>query len=355
MSSALTVTGSSSANTITSGSGNDAIDGGGGADVINAGGGNDTVTYHGTETSIDGGGGANTLAMTTAATVDLGSADQTSGDSTNVANFQNVDASALSSAVTITGSSSANTITGGSGDDTIDGAGGADVINAGAGNDSVAYHGTETSITGGSGTNTLVMSTAATVDLGSADQTSGDTTNVANFQNVDASALSSALTLTGSSGANVITGGSGNDTINGGGGLDHLFGGGGDDLFIVDHSSLILGTTIDGGSGSNSVNISANSGTVGDPELLASLTNVQSIDFTASNVNASLNLSGSQISQMDGGAANTLTLLFDAGDVLNITDPAANYSSVVVGNTTTFTIYDDAAHSNVVAHLAMVA
>jgi hypothetical protein len=182
-----------------------------------------------------------------------------------------------------------------------------------------------------------------------------DTTNVANFQNVDASALSSALTLTGSSGANVITGGSGNDTINGGGGLDHLFGGGGDDIFIVDHSSLILGTTIDGGIGSNSVNISANSGTVGDPELLASLTNVQSIDFTASNVTASLNLSGSQISQMDGGAANTLTLLFDAGDVLNITDPGANVSSAVVGNTTTYTIYDDASHTTVVAHLAMVA
>jgi hypothetical protein len=46
---------------------------------------------------------------------------------------------------------------------------------------------------------------------------------------------------------------------------------------------------------------------------------------------------------------------FDAGDALNITDPMANYSSVVVGNTTTFTIYDDAVHSNVVAHLALVA
>ena len=45
----------------------------------------------------------------------------------DVANFQNVDASALSVGVSITGSSSANTITGGSGNDTIDGGGGADV------------------------------------------------------------------------------------------------------------------------------------------------------------------------------------------------------------------------------------
>jgi hypothetical protein len=117
----------------------------------------------------------------------------------------------------------------------------------------------------------------------------------------------------------------------------------------------MLGTKIDGGTGNNSVNISANSGTVGDTELFASLTNIQSIDFTASNVNASLNLSGSQISHIDGGAANTLTLLFDAGDTLNITDPIANYTSAVVGNTTTYTIYDDAAHTAVVAHLAMVA
>jgi hypothetical protein len=200
------------------------------------------------------------------------------------------------------------------------------------------------------------MATAATVDLSATDQTPGDTTNVINFQNVDASALSSGLSITGSAAANTITGSSGNDTINGGGGADHLFGGGGDDLFIIDDSSLMLGTRIDGGSGNNSVNISANSGTVGDAELVASLTNVQSIDFTASNVNASLNLSGSQISQMDGGAANTLTLHFDAGDTFNITDPGANVLvGVPVGNMTTYTIYDDPSHTNVVAHLAMVA
>ena len=316
--------------------------------MIAAGGGNDTVSYYGAETSIDGGTGTNTLLMRTAGTVNLGSVDQTSGDSTNVSNFQNVDASALSAAAAITGSSSANTITGGSGADTIDGAGGADVIAAGGGNDSVTYRGTETSIDGGTGTNTLAMASAATVNLANADQTSGDSTNVANFQNIDGSALSSALNLTGSSGANIITGGSGNDTIDGGGGADTLKGGGGDDLFIIDHSSLLL-STIDGGSGNNSVNLSANSGTIGDAELVASLTNVQSIDFTASNVTASLNLSGAQISQMDGGAANTLTMHFDAGD-FNITDAPATIRAASSAHD--LTIYDDAVHTNVIAHVA---
>jgi Ca2+-binding RTX toxin-like protein len=353
--SALTVTGSSSANAITTGSGNDVIDGNGGADTIHAGAGDDSVTYHGTESLIDGGTGTNTLVMAASATVNLGNGDQTSGDSAAVSNFQNVDASGLSSGVSITGSSSVNTITGGSGNDTIDGNGGADVISAGGGNDTVTYHGTEASIDGGTGTNALVLSAAATVNLANGDQTSGDSTAVSNFQNVDGSALSSALSITGSAGNNTLTGGSGNDTISGGGGTDHLFGNGGDDIFIIDHSSLAAGSTIDGGSGNNTVNISANSGTVSDTELLAALTNIQTIDFTASNVNASVNLSGSQISQIDGGAANTLTMNINAGDTVNITDSASNYTTSTVGNTTTYTIYDDASHTNIVAHLSLVA
>src|SRR6202035_3668438 len=113
--------------------------------------------------------------------------------------------------VSITGSSSANTITGGSGADTIDGAGGTDVIAAGAGNDTVTYRGTETSIDGGAGSDTLIMAVSGgttAVNLAVAagsDQTTGDTASVINFENVDASALSVALTVTGSSSANAIT------------------------------------------------------------------------------------------------------------------------------------------------------
>jgi hypothetical protein len=200
-----------------------------------------------------------------------------------------------------------------------------------------------------------VLNAATTVNLGAADQTTGDSTNVANFQNVDGSSQSANLTLTGSSGSNIIQGGSGNDTIDGGGGLDHLFGNGGDDFFMVDGSSLNLGTTIDGGAGNNSVSIAANSGTITDTELVASLTNIQSIDFSASGNSTSLNLSGSQISQIDGGASNTLTMHFSASESLNITDPTANYTSAVSGSTTNYTIYDNAAHDTVIAHVTTIA
>ena len=56
-------------------------------------GGNDTVSYYGTEMSIDGGTGSNTLILRAATTVNLGDADQTTGDTPNVSNFQNLDAS----------------------------------------------------------------------------------------------------------------------------------------------------------------------------------------------------------------------------------------------------------------------
>ena len=81
---------------ITTGSGNDIIDGGGGADLINSGGGNDTVSYYGSESVMDGGTGNNTLLLSAVTTVNLGNVDQTTGDATSVANFQNVDASGLS-------------------------------------------------------------------------------------------------------------------------------------------------------------------------------------------------------------------------------------------------------------------
>ena len=108
----------------------------------------------------------NTLALRAVTTVNLGNIDQTSGDAVAVTNFQNVDASALSSGVSIIGSVGANTITGGSGNDTIDGAGGADIINAGRATTPSVFHGTETSIDGGAGYDTLVVATGATLTGG---------------------------------------------------------------------------------------------------------------------------------------------------------------------------------------------
>ena len=357
----LTITGTSGVETMMGGSGADTIHGAGGSDSINGGGGNDLIDFWGSESSIVGGGGTDTLVMKAAYTVNLANADQTTGDSANVSGFSIVDGSGLSGTLTITGSSGANTITGGSGADTIDGNGGADSINGGAGNDRITESGSESTIDGGANTDTLVAGSSSgitgvdlSVSAGS-DQTSGDTVSAKNFENFDGSALSANLTLTGSSSANSIIGGSGNDTITGGGGADTLAGGGGDDTFKIDGSSLSLGATIDGGAGSNTVNFTSGSYTVTDTQLLASLTNVQTIDFTASGVTANVSLSGAQISQIDGGASNTLTLNLNSGDTFNLTDTAANYTTTSGGTgVTNYTIYTDSSHNTVQAHLTTV-
>ena len=321
----VAVTGSSSANVITTGSGNDVIDGGGGSDAINAGAGNDTVSYYNSEVSIDGGAGTNTLVLHAAAAINLANADQTTGDSTTVSNFQNVDASALAVGATITGDANANVITGGAGNDVIDGGGGADVISAGGGDDTVTVHGTETSIDGGTGSDTLVLAASSSVTAvnfalaAGVDQTTGDTVNITGFENLDATAMTTALSVTGSSGANAISTGSGNDVIHGGGGADIINAGTGNDT--VDYWGTEV--SIDGGAGNNTlvvrasatINLSAPDQSAGD---LATVTNFQNVDasgLTATQLLSVKGASGANI--ITGGAGADIIDGGGGADVIN--------------------------------------
>ena len=192
-----------------------------------AGGGNDAVTYlRQPRSSIDGGTGINTLVMQAAAdTINLNSVDQTTSDSTTVSNFQNVDASALS-----TGGFNHRfverpiLITGGSGNDTIDGNGGADVIAAGGGNDTVTYR-----------TELKFPSMAVQASTRSCLRTAGHceswafpirprvirsqchrTSRTSTHRLLSTSVSHNRLVL----GTNTITGGTSDDTIDGAGGAD---------------------------------------------------------------------------------------------------------------------------------------
>jgi Ca2+-binding RTX toxin-like protein len=129
------------------------------------------VVYNGTETSIDGGSGSNTLAM------GRGGDGRSRQCRSDFRRFnQRRPLPARQRVVFVVGRINHGFV--GCkyhhrrfGDDTIDGAGGSDIIAADNGSDTVTYRGTETSIDGGSGVNTLVMAAAATVNLGNADQT----------------------------------------------------------------------------------------------------------------------------------------------------------------------------------------
>ena len=312
---AFTILGSAGANTITGGSGAETIDGGGGSDVINGGSGNDLIYDHGTESSLNGGTGASTLYLDAATNVNLANTSDQVSSGPNVTHFTNVDASGLSSAISITGSAGGNTIWGGSGSDTIDGHGGADVIHAGSGNDLVYYYGSETSIDGGTGHSTLYLDAATNVNLANTgDQVSSGPT-VTDFTNVDASGVSSAISIMGSANAATITGGSGAETIDGGGGADVIYGGSGNDV-IHYHGTE---TSINAGTGDSTLHLDVNANvdlanTSNQISGGGSISNFENVDASATTGNITLQgATGAGVSVVTAGSGDD-TLIGTGGD-----------------------------------------
>ena len=170
------------------------------------------------------------------------------------------------------GNSGANILAGMAGNDLINGGAGNDTVNGGDGNDVIligdaAEHGLNEVLDGGTGTDvlrftsttddqTLVVTAGVTaieqVVIGTAAGLTTGTTDL----NVDASAVTSGLLMTGNAGDNELTGtggndalngGAGDDTLNGGGGKNLLIGGKGDDTFIVATATDLVTEGLNGG------------------------------------------------------------------------------------------------------------
>ncbi len=236
------------------GAGADFLDGGGDADQLRGEAGDDRVVYDAADTVVDGGAGRDTLVLKAAAVVHLEnfSSSQVTGGSAYVLGFEDVDATDSAGGITVTGSQFNNTLTGGAFADTLKGGAGFDVLKGGLGNDvldggadadqvrgeagddRIVYDAADTVIDGGAGRDTLVLNTAATVNLGafSSSQVVGGTAYVSGFEDVDASGATAAVKLNGSAFNNTLVGGSGADTLAGGAGFDTLTGGAGSDLFV---------------------------------------------------------------------------------------------------------------------------
>ncbi|QUT08262.1 hypothetical protein KFK14_13940 [Sphingobium phenoxybenzoativorans] len=275
----------------------------------------------------------------------------------------------------LTGDGGANTLNGGNGDDVLTGGAGADSLIGGNGTDTASYSNAGSAVVAN-----LANSAANTADA------AGDTYNgVENLLGTDY-----ADTLTGDSGANRLDGGNGDDILRGGAGADTLVGGSGidtadysgsgainlnlstatgtgtggdaqgDTLSGIEHIlgsgnndsftlNLSAGWSVDGGAGQDTVTMAANSGTVNQAALLGVLSNVERIDFTASNVTANLTVDSSFIQSIVGaGNSSHLTLAKDGADTITI-DPAAHYS--VSGSDYTF--YSDAGMTTQVAQLTI--
>ncbi len=274
---------------ISSGAGNDSLSGGAGDDTlasgagtnrIDAGAGNDTIlidpaaqnTQSGSlftpANGIDGGTGYDTIVFTAAASnyhvvqiiggsgTTLQITDLTTGAQTLAVNvehvlFANSDLFLTAApsnmffgsnlADQLTGTTGADSLygydgndvlKGGRGNDWIEGGTGADKLYGGIGNDTILQDGSDRLLNGGGGNDTLVLTAATNVNLSARDQTLGDAAHTSGFENVDANAIATNLTLTGSFAGNQIRGGQGDDTIAGGRGADQVAGGLGNDTFV---------------------------------------------------------------------------------------------------------------------------
>ncbi len=329
--------GGSGNDTLNGNGGADFIDGQGGANTSNGGAGDDSVVWHAGDAVVAGGADTDTLFSTTGGNFDLSQADQSLGDSVNTTGFENINllqaydpnsGYSVNSTVggTAKGSSGANVINGSFFADVLDGNGGADSVFGNDGADTITYRGSEVEVNAYyAGTvsdivqnDTLVLAAAVTVNLGNADQTLGDTVTVGGFQNVDASALSAALNLTGdvydnrligSSGANTIAGNDGNDWIDGGAGLDAVTGGNGDDTITYRGTASTIGGGADTDTlrvvGAATINLNNGDQSSGDTAVVSGFEHVNGSESTVSFTATGRNNFRSML--IGGSAADTLT------------------------------------------------
>jgi len=360
------IIGDSSSQTILGTTNNDAIYAGSGNDVVNAGLGNDLIIGgNGAGNDVyNGGAGIDTVKYTSALsgiTVNLsaktGTATSTSGgDAANIGNdtltgIENIIAGNYDD--TLIGSSANNVFTGEGGNDNLTGLGGVDVLNGQEGSDlyvmtlAADHTAAEINDTGSSGIDEVRFTTAKastltlyagdqgieSVVIGTGTSSSAVTTGIT-ANNINASAVTNALSITGNNGnnsligtayADTLTGNAGNDVLSGGAGADTLIGGIGNDTYVIDN----IGDTItEGASAGTDLVQSSISYILGS--------NLENLTLTgSSNINSSGNTLANTIT---GNAGNNI---LDGGDGVDaLVGGAGNDTYIVDVITATGLLHD---------------
>jgi len=137
--------------------------------------------------------------------------------------------------------------------------------------------------------------------------------------------------LTGTNNADTIYAGSLDDTITGGGGSDSLFGSGGNDVFRFGNGEFIAGDSVDGGTGTDTILLTADGQTIAETDFANKLnleklttadgTNIIRIDNTAaaafSNVTVTITGGdGNDTLNIDGAGRDVSILAGEGDDVI---------------------------------------
>jgi Ca2+-binding RTX toxin-like protein len=289
------ITGNALANTLTGNGGNDTLDGAVGADTMSGGLGNDTYV-------VDNAGDLVTEAVdegTDLVKVSIATAGgtYTLGDELDNATLINAVAFSLG------GNALANVLTGNALANTLNGAAGADTMAGGAGND--IY------VVDDSGDVVQETSTVA----GEVDQVNAGVsfTLGANLERLVLTGLDN-IDGTGNAAGNAITGNAGNNVLDGGLGVDALSGGLGDDTYKVD---LIKDATTLVVSLQDSISDTGGVDTVVARAGVLGLTAAQTLSLAAGLENMDISLSGVNLLNVSGNAADNVLTGNAANNVIN--------------------------------------
>ena len=276
---ALNLQGAAGDDTLLGGSGSDSLDGGSNDDSLNGGGGNDTLDGGTGADILDGGAGIDTADYSTRTanlnvSLDGVANDGESGEGDNVLSTieivnagsgnDTIDASSVSTSVTLQGNGGNDSLLGGAAADSLIGGLGADTINGNAGSDTIYGGIPDDTVVGDDGANSLSGGDDDDLISGGNGNNfiSGDDGNDSIYGGTGSNTIygdDGEDTLRGGTiggptgGNNLIDGGSGNDYIFALGGTNTLTGDDGDDIISGAWDTNTLAPTISGGTGDDTI------------------------------------------------------------------------------------------------------
>lgn len=364
------LTGDAAANTLNGGVGNDTLVGGSGADILLGGAGNDTLNGGADDDILIGGAGADTFtggggndtvsyANSSALTIDMSTPASGTGDAQG--DVFDADISVVlgsAGADTFVGRATNETFKAGAGDDLVKGSAGADTLDGEAGTgDTIDY-------TGSTAVNLNFLTSAFSGGFAEGDilsnfekviGSSGNDTIFANDAGMSLDGKGGNDTLTGGTGSDTLIAGDGNDTLSGGGGADSLdlktnnttlagdsaSGGAGDDTIIINQSGLSGAFTIDGGTGSDTLQFYASSNAsldLGSTFAASKFNSINTLDLSQDSQSSAVVLSSAGVvGLVDNGSSSILTLKLSSGADTYSISTVAGESASFGNNSVTFT------------------